>query len=144
MAYTGYSRSLDKILLVFRGTIDAINWIEDFSYKQIDYNRCKNCKIHEGFYLSYLAVATDIYSSLESLQKNYGEKQILVAGSSLGGALATVAALEIQLRYKLVSELHTFGCPRVGNQGFSMYLQTRISSIIRVVHNRDVVPHVPF
>lgn len=57
MTYTGYSRSLDKFLLVFRGTVDAINWVEDFTYKQVDYSRCKNCKVHEGFYLSYLAVS---------------------------------------------------------------------------------------
>jgi hypothetical protein len=56
MAYMGYSKGLDKIVIVFRGTVDIKNWIEDLSYNQVQYERCKNCKIHEGFYLSYLAV----------------------------------------------------------------------------------------
>lgn len=57
MAYMGYSQSLDKIMIVFRGTVDAKNWVEDFSFHQVKYERCKNCKIHEGFYLSYLAIS---------------------------------------------------------------------------------------
>jgi hypothetical protein len=42
-----------------------------------------------------------------------------------------------------VAELHTFGCPRVGDQNFVQYLKSKISTIKRVVHNRDIVPHVP-
>jgi predicted lipase len=42
-----------------------------------------------------------------------------------------------------VKELHTFGSPRVGNNAFSMFVQQRVKTIWRVVHNRDIVPHVP-
>lgn len=42
-----------------------------------------------------------------------------------------------------MDEIHTFGCPRVGNEDFSMYLKSRVPSIVRVIHNRDIVPHVP-
>ena len=67
-----------------------------------------------------------------------------MTGSSLGGALATVSAIEIQLRFGKVKELHVFGCPRVGNDAFSKFLKDKIVNIYRVIHNRDVVPHLPF
>jgi hypothetical protein len=57
MAYMGYSKSWNRIVIVFRGTVDAKNWVEDFSFYQVKYEKCKNCKIHEGFYLSYLAIS---------------------------------------------------------------------------------------
>jgi hypothetical protein len=57
MSYVGYSPTYDRIIIVFRGTIDVKNWIEDLSFNQVDYSRCKNCKIHEGFYLSYLSIS---------------------------------------------------------------------------------------
>lgn len=53
------------------------------------------------------------------------------------------AAIEIHLKYQLVSELHTFGCPRLGNQDLAMFIKNRIPKVIRVIHNRDIVPHVP-
>lgn len=93
MTYTGYSRSLDKFMLVFRGTVDAVNWVEDFTFKQVDYSRCKNCKVHEGFYLSYLAVSDEVNKALETLKKTYGDKRLQVLGASLGAAIAMIGGL---------------------------------------------------
>lgn len=42
-----------------------------------------------------------------------------------------------------VKELHLFGCPRVGNKQLASYIKTNIPTVWRVVHNRDIVPHVP-
>lgn len=103
MAYMGYSKKTDRIIVVFRGTVDFKNWIEDFSFYQVQYPRCKGCKIHEGFYLSYMAISEEIYKGIDALQAIYKNKQILVVGSSLGGALAMTAAIEIQLKYQTVS-----------------------------------------
>ena len=55
-----------------------------------------------------------------------------------------MSAIEIQLRFGKVKELHVFGCPRVGNDAFSKLLKDKIVNIYRVIHNRDVVPHLPF
>jgi len=39
--------------------------------------------------------------------------------------------------------LQTFGGPRVGDQNFVRYLTQKVTKIRRVVHNKDIVPHVP-
>ena len=39
--------------------------------------------------------------------------------------------------------VHNFGQPRLGNARFSSYIKGKLQGIIRVVHNKDLVPHVP-
>lgn len=69
--------------------------------------------------------------------------EIITLGSSLGAAIATIAAVELQIIVGKVRELQTFGGPRVGERNFVRYLAQKVDRIRRVVHNRDVVPHVP-
>lgn len=40
--------------------------------------------------------------------------------------------------------VHNFGSPRIGNVNLAKYLDKSLPVIQRVVHNRDIVPHVPF
>jgi predicted lipase len=49
----------------------------------------------------------------------------------------------MQILYGNAEELHTFGCPRVGDQNFAQYLSQKVGKIRRIVHNKDIVPHVP-
>jgi hypothetical protein len=73
--------------------VDATNWVEDLSYYQAPYSRCKGCLIHEGFYLSYLSISENIYAEINKFIAKDPKVEIVVLGSSLGAALATVAAL---------------------------------------------------
>lgn len=76
-----------------RGTVDVKNWIEDFSFYLVNYQPCKGCLIHEGFYLDYLSVSTQVISIVKGMIDKYPTARIVVIGSSLGAALATVAAI---------------------------------------------------
>lgn len=64
----------------------------------VNYGQCKGCTVHEGFYLDYLSVAAKITSVIKSLLAKYPDAKLIVTGSSLGGALATIAGLELQLQ----------------------------------------------
>jgi len=46
MAYMGYLPTIDQIVIFFRGTENAINWAEDFTYYQTKYSRCFDCFVH--------------------------------------------------------------------------------------------------
>ena len=74
MVIAGFSPTLDKIILVFRGTVDIKNWLEDLSYYQVKYNRCANCKIHDGFYASYISIASKVSLALQELTFKYPNK----------------------------------------------------------------------
>jgi predicted alpha/beta-fold hydrolase len=93
MGYVGYMPSKNAILIVMRGTKDIRNWLEDFSFKMVNYAPCRGCLIHEGFYYSYQSIYTKFHAALVKLTEMYPNAKIVATGSSLGGALATVAAL---------------------------------------------------
>jgi predicted lipase len=68
-----------------------------------------------------------------------------IVGHSLGGALATHAALSLANQKMPVSILYTYGSPRVGDQKFSEWYDYQIntSNKFRVTHGHDPVPHLP-
>jgi len=93
MAMIGYHPQLDVVVMVYRGTEDVKNWVEDFSFKRVPYPRCKNCKVHAGFYAAYESVASQMRQAFESLRVVHPSAQIVVIGASLGGAIAEISAL---------------------------------------------------
>ena len=55
-----------------------------------------------------------------------------------------MAAIELQLKFNKVAELYNYGSPRVGNEHTAAFINLKLPTRFRVVHNRDIVPHVPF
>lgn len=58
--------------------------------------------------------------------------------------MATISALELQLKYNKVAALYAFGCPRIGNIHLSQYINLKIAERYRPIHNRDLYAHLPF
>lgn len=74
--------------------------------------------------------------------------QVYSTGHSLGGALATLFALELSSS-KLAKNGHiqvimyNFGSPRVGNKRFADNYNQAVKNSWRVVNHRDIIPTVP-
>nr|GEW90580.1 C2 calcium-dependent membrane targeting [Tanacetum cinerariifolium] len=73
---------------------------------------------------------------------------VFVTGHSLGGALATLLALELsssQLakRGAISVTMYNFGSPRVGNKLFAQVYNEKVKDSWRVVNHRDIIPSVP-
>ena len=129
--------------MAFRGTVDIQNWIANLDAQQIAYPNCKGCLIHEGFYDAFQTVEGYVRKQIEALQKKYQGAKIYVTGFSLGGALATVAALDIKDIFGKVDEFYSMGQPRVGNEQFATFFSSQITNHFRVIHYADIVPHIP-
>ena len=101
-------------------------------------------RVHRGFFQHYERIRSTLMSSIHSL----GLTRILVAGHSKGGALASLAALDIVLNAPTVQsvEVYTFGSPRVGNQSFVQTLHNApvLTQFFQVQNNADIVPSMPF
>ena len=100
--------------------------------------------VHTGFQNSYLSIAEEL---LEALHDSPGA--VCVIGYSLGGALATLAALHLCCSGFTQIDLITFGSPRVGNEIFrDCFTDTCVRPshvrVARYVNTLDIVPHVPF
>jgi predicted lipase len=49
--------------------------------------------------------------------KKYPNATILNTGHSLGAALTSISAVELNKKFpNKVKEIHNFGCPRIGNE----------------------------
>ncbi len=59
-AYMGYDYQKNRIVLAFRGTNDALNWINDMDKKKVPYPGCQDCLVHSGFYNTYNSIGANI------------------------------------------------------------------------------------
>lgn len=65
---------------------------------------------------------------------------------SLGGALATLCAMEIvnsRRVPRLQLRMYNYGSPRVGNSAFAAKYNELVTDSFRLVNESDVVPSIP-
>ena len=125
------------IALVFRGT-------EATSIKDIKTDmraRMTACetggRIHEGFDLAFRNIALAVQETLD--QEEFKTKPLFLAGHSLGGALATVAAKRLT-HAGGIAACYTYGSPRLGDDE---WIATIKSPIYRLVNAADGVTMLP-
>ncbi len=144
----GSNTTVTTAVVAFRGTLvnDLTNWVEDLSIARTSpYKGNSTVRVHSGFFDTYLSVRTQVRALLQRL----GAQRVFVTGHSLGAALAELCALDLKedpLSNGTASQVHavTFGTPRIGNGAFSAYYGNfRHFTSIRIVHWRDLVPHLP-
>jgi outer membrane protein assembly factor BamB len=99
--------------------------------------------VNSGILASYLAVRSSILTAISSS----GCTSVRVAGLGGGGALATLAALDLSITagktgMPTVTSLAatTFGAPAVGNQAFASYFNQQVASCQRVQNVTDTMP----
>uniref|UniRef100_A0A6B2LEB1 Fungal lipase-type domain-containing protein n=1 Tax=Arcella intermedia TaxID=1963864 RepID=A0A6B2LEB1_9EUKA len=107
----------------------------------------QDVSVHEGFWFAYLSVSTPLIKAItQTISACPNCTRIVYTGHSLGGALASLAMMDATYYYQITQPapaLYTFGQPRTGNEGWAKFMQLLSGSITRVVHNADIVPHVP-
>ena len=128
-------RSSDSIaVLAFRGT-EANKWKDvktDLDARF--YKGTGGVKIHSGFRGAYECVREQVQEEVRKLEGF----SLYVTGHSLGGALATIAARDLE-RDSLAA-CYTFGGPRVGDEEF---IDDIHAPVYRIVNAADGVPRVP-
>jgi esterase/lipase len=130
-----------QIVISIRGTSSFQDWLID-----LDIMHAKNPfgpgYVHQGF----LEAFNSIKDIIDDYYKNNGkDKEIIITGHSLGGAVATLIAayLRSQKNCQKVM-LYTFGSPRVGNKDFAAQFSTGFSfPYFRIVNNNDIVTKIP-
>ncbi|KAK6130506.1 hypothetical protein DH2020_035764 [Rehmannia glutinosa] len=115
----------------------------------------KEVQVHSGFLSAYDSVRTRLISLIKQAIGHRDESldllakwHIYVTGHSLGGALATLLALELSssqlAKHGAISvTMYNFGSPRVGNRRFAEIYNEKVKDSWRVVNHRDIIPTVP-
>jgi triacylglycerol lipase len=140
--YFGFVIESDRaIVLAFRGSGSAMDWVSDFISQQVPFKPVKtSCQSHKGF--------TDIYMTCQQAVRSIvhmtdPDKPLFITGHSLGGALATLAAFDIGTNTGREPIVYTYGSPRVGDVKFARTYNRTIKQHWRVQNEYDIVPHLP-
>ena len=145
LGYSAYDPNTNSIFLVFRGSSNIGNWIENLQIIRTSYPFCSGCEVHSGFYAAYNSIRADVISSMTSLHQRYPDSQIIVTGHSLGAGIATLAYVDLYSQFGSLDYLYTFGSPRVGNKNFAIYVNEQLNKGFkaRITHYKDLIVHVP-
>ncbi|CAI0383203.1 unnamed protein product [Linum tenue] len=153
-----------RIVIAFRGT-EQTKWKDlvtdlmlvpaGLNPERIGGEFKEEVQVHTGFLSAYDSVRIRIMSIIKSsigYQEDASDPpfkwHIYVTGHSLGGALATLLALELSSS-KLIGRgaisvtMYNFGSPRVGNKMFAEAYNQKVKDSWRVVNHRDIIPTIP-
>lgn len=127
----------------------------------------KDVRVHGGFKAAYDSVRARVFAAVDdcvsvSDSASGGDDtggtdddkkngwHVFVTGHSLGGALATLFALDFVKSVKsgnrhrgVTTTMVNFGSPRVGNRGFCEEYDELVTDSIRIVNRGDLVPTLP-
>jgi predicted lipase len=144
--FIGYMASTSQIYVTFRGSESISNWATNLDAITTPYPEsygCPgDCQVHKGFFTAEQSVIDSIITNVGVLSNKYPSYSIWITGHSLGAALATLTALDLQaVGFKV--NMQNFGSPRVGTTDFANWVDGALSNHNRNTHHKDMVPHIP-
>jgi len=115
-----------------------------------DVNTNRYPMIHRGFLEQYMSVRDELFREIDNLiasssaVEGQKKKKVLIASHSLGGALGTIAALDLAVNKPNCDVCNiSFGSPRVGDGRFVKLFNETVKNNTRLKHGMDIVSQVP-
>lgn len=133
---TGINR---EVIVAIRGTQTGSDWVSNFN---VGYAAGPaGSLVHSGF----MEIYKTLQSELHKVVRAANAQRVHFVGHSLGGALATLAAVDFAANKGMPASLYTFGAPRVGSLGLTNTLRTKVpaGSVKRIYSLSDPVPMIP-
>jgi triacylglycerol lipase len=143
----------DIAYIAFRGTMKPQEWMQNFTYQQTSFPKSNKIKQQHALFLNNSKNSPNIHSGFLEVYNNFRNNlinkikelkptQVLIAGHSLGGAIATICGLDLKiLGYNTI--VYNFATPRVGDDKFCDLINKYNLPLYRVVNTSDVAPTFP-
>jgi len=136
-------------LLGFRGTENFRDWLSDFNVVRVRMETkglplATSPLVHFGFIRQYRTLDTQINKMVRKMIEEKNMQTVHVCGHSLGGALASIAAIQLHHEFPNLSiHCYTFGSPRPGDKTFAACFDRSVQSSYRFLNSRDPVTATP-
>lgn len=135
-------------IIAFRGTQTQIEWWRNLQATQKKYHDPITGKQYGYIHAGYLKILRQQIGStlLAAVRQLDPTIPCYITGHSLGGAIATLSAMEIALSMPEIREqiqLYTYAAPRIGDRTFAQAHSELIPNSYRIVNSSDSVPLVP-
>jgi len=139
-----------QIILAFRGTQQMQDWqtnlnlqLQPFQVQSEHPVKLPEGRVHRGFQEAWASVEGAIVAQIRQWYSP-DSSRLWVTGHSLGGALASLAAVSLECQGFRVSGVYTYGQPRVADWQFVRQVNTMMGDrIFRYVNNNDIVSLIP-
>lgn len=143
--YLRFGDRNESVVIAFRDTEKKIkDWLTDLNSFHTVYpygNNNSKIQVHKGFIDAYKSVRYQLQTKL--LNDIASIKKIYICGHSLGGALATLCAVDVQFNFPIHVECYQSGSPKVGNKEFAKSYDFRVPNTYRTFIKNDIVPTLP-
>ena len=141
-----------NVAIAIRGTEGTLEWIHDADFLSVPCPFLSGAgHTEDGFTAMYeslrTAVASNsptVVSALAKLPFPIPVSSVTICGHSLGGALATLLALDVAANTVFKNpSVYTFGSPRTGDSLFASTYDQVVKNSYRVANRLDIVPTLP-
>jgi lipase (class 3) len=138
------------VVIAIRGTVGILEWIHDAEFAQVPCPFLAGAgHTEDGFTDMYMSLRTGaapgsptVVSALAKLPQPV--TSVTICGHSLGGALATLLALDVAANTAFTAPaVYTYGSPRTGDSLFASTYDQVVKNSHRVVNRLDVVTTLP-
>lgn len=144
--FVGWDAAAARAVVAFRGSVGALDWLEDFDFTLTPVPGCPGCNASHGFLHScFYSIYPQLTAALAALPAG---APVLLTGHSLGAAVAELAAWHLAAAGAALEAVYTYGTPRVGNAAWARAWGAAVgrggaAPAFRVIHFEDPVPHLP-
>lgn len=133
----------NELIVSFRGSDSMWDVLTNFCILPEPFMvRGEGGLVHKGHLKCYKTVRNDILGHVMEFVKKNGER-VSVCGHSLGGACATICALELALLTNLHVTCYSYGAMAFADRQFNQSTQRTVKDSWRVVHEGDFAPGIP-
>lgn len=144
-----------EAVIAFRGTEGIKEWVLDAHFATIPCPFLSSAgETEDGFSDMYTTVRAEqdpktpsLIVALPRLAWKQKVASVTVCGHSLGGALATLATLDIAVNapapYHDVA-CYTYASPKTGNTQFAAKYDQMVENTVRIANELDLVPRLPW